>query len=104
MTKQKEFDLDALDTAALLELRGKIDKVVDTRKRAERSAFIQEVKAKATNLGIPIDDLVDSLGKRPAVAYRHPEKPDLVWAGRGQKPKWLREYLDAGGNLDDCRT
>lgn len=104
MTKQNEFDLEALDTAALLELRGKIDKVVDTRKRAERSAFIHEVKTKATNLGIPIDELVNSLGKRQAVAYRHPEKHDLVWTGRGQKPKWLRAYMDAGGKLEDCRS
>ena len=35
--------------------------------------------------------------------YRHPEQPELTWSGRGRRPKWLNELLDAGVELDRLR-
>lgn len=39
------------------------------------------------------------LGK-VAPKYRHPQNPDLLWTGRGMKPKWVVEWLDGGGTMD----
>lgn len=36
-----------------------------------------------------------------AVKYRHPETPDLTWSGRGRRPTWIRDALEAGGQLTD---
>lgn len=33
--------------------------------------------------------------------YRDPEKPENTWAGRGKKPGWLLEKLEAGASLED---
>lgn len=33
--------------------------------------------------------------------YRHPENPKLTWTGRGRKPSWIAEALEAGKSLDD---
>lgn len=32
--------------------------------------------------------------------YRHPQKKELTWTGRGNQPIWVREYLEGGGELD----
>lgn len=33
--------------------------------------------------------------------YRDPAKPENTWAGRGKKPGWLLEKLEAGASLED---
>ena len=35
--------------------------------------------------------------------YRHPDDPDLTWSGRGRRPHWLTEALEAGHDLDDLK-
>jgi DNA-binding protein H-NS len=35
------------------------------------------------------------------VKYRHPETPALTWSGRGRKPQWFVEALDAGKAAED---
>lgn len=39
---------------------------------------------------------------RPRVPpkYRHPTNKTLTWTGRGNKPIWVVDYLDEGGDLD----
>lgn len=40
--------------------------------------------------------------KRVAVPkYRHLDDPNLVWSGRGRRPRWVTEALEAGRRLDD---
>ena len=35
--------------------------------------------------------------RRPSTAkYRHPKNTDLTWSGRGRKPKWFIDHLNAG--------
>jgi DNA-binding protein H-NS len=33
--------------------------------------------------------------------YRNPDNPEETWAGRGLKPKWVKEKLSTGVSLDD---
>lgn len=33
--------------------------------------------------------------------YRHPENLDLTWSGRGRRPAWIRDALEAGRRLTD---
>lgn len=37
----------------------------------------------------------------PVAKYRHPENPDLTWSGRGRRPAWIREGVEAGRALSD---
>lgn len=39
-------------------------------------------------------------GKVPP-KYRHPENQDLTWTGRGNKPRWVQELLEAGRSLEE---
>ena len=35
--------------------------------------------------------------------YRSPENSKLTWSGRGRKPKWVQEWIDAGQSVEDLR-
>ena len=40
-------------------------------------------------------------GQTVPVKYRLHEQ---TWTGRGRQPKWVDDYLAAGGNLEDVRV
>ena len=48
-------------------------------------------------------DLIGVEGKTtraPAVAkYRHPDNAALTWSGRGRKPQWFADHINAGKDL-----
>lgn len=83
LVKSKEFKLVAkqvaklsLDTATLGDLFVRSPKRVKTKR------------------------VVKPRGKVPP-KYRHPENPELVWSGRGNRPNWVKEALAANLTLDD---
>ena len=39
--------------------------------------------------------------RRRKPKYRHPDEPDLTWAGTGFMPVWLREEIEGGAALAD---
>ena len=36
--------------------------------------------------------------------YRHPERPELVWSGRGAQAAWVKEFVAAGGSLEQLKV
>ena len=56
------------------------------------------------------DDTIVVSGRRAATAtwsadakYANPEDASQTWSGRGRRPRWVTEQLDAGRSLDDFR-
>lgn len=39
-----------------------------------------------------------------APRFQHPKHPDLTWTGRGSRPRWLRDLLDRGHDLEEFRV
>ncbi len=83
---------------------------VAEKKQHVRQMAIEEAQKLIDGLGIAMNELrfeqpAQKKAKRKSVAkYRHPEKPELKWAGRGRQPKWVTEYLrQSGKTLDDLR-
>lgn len=35
--------------------------------------------------------------------FQNPVQPTQTWAGRGKKPRWFSEMIEAGKSLDDLR-
>ena len=46
----------------------------------------------------------DAKGRQATARYRHPDDPNLTWTGRGRKPVWVIEWLDAGGTLEQLEA
>ena len=84
--------------------------------RLERQAAIAAVVVVMRRLGITVEDLVGQaqvavpgLPKdRPKssspmpVHYMGPQ--GQLWMGHGRRPKWLKQFLAAGGQLEDLKA
>ncbi len=66
-------------------------------------AKVAEVVAEAQALGTSLA----AINRTPREkVYFNPQKPEQGWAGKGRKPKWVQDYIDANGieALENCRT
>jgi DNA-binding protein H-NS len=97
-------DLNALSLSELKQLERSVKKAIadfDGRKRNEAVAALEE---KAKEFGFSLAELTGApKSKRrasPKAKYRHPENADVTWSGRGRKPKWFQDVLDAGKSPD----
>jgi DNA-binding protein H-NS len=78
--------------------------IADFESRRKKDAIAKATEiAKAAGFG----SLEEMVAAKPAKTqqgepkYRHPENPDLTWSGRGRKPGWIAEALEAGKSLDE---
>ena len=100
------MDLDALSLKELKKLQGDVAKAISTYEDRMKKEALAELEAKAREMGFSLGELLGGVkGKRSAggVApkYAHPENPSVTWTGRGRKPKWVVEALEAGKSLED---
>jgi DNA-binding protein H-NS len=47
--------------------------------------------------------LEDALSRAKYALLDHPKYGTVTWPGKGRKPKWLLEYLEEGGTLEDIK-
>ena len=100
------MDLNALSLKELKKLQGDVAKAISTYEDRMKKEALAELEAKAREMGFSLGELLGGTkGKRSAgnVApkYAHPESPSVTWTGRGRKPKWVVEALEAGKTLED---
>ena len=102
-------DLTQLSVAELRELQATIPAEIRKREAQEKKSVLNEVRELAKSRGYALEDLVganaaggeNTVSKRTvAPKYRHPQDPALTWTGRGRKPVWLVQLLEAGSTLD----
>ncbi len=95
-----DYDLDALSLGELKKMQKDIAKAISTYEDRQKAEARVKVEALARDLGYSLAELVGTETKpsrAPAAAkYRHPENPSLTWSGRGRKPQWFLEALEAG--------
>ncbi|MEO1308037.1 MAG: H-NS histone family protein, partial [Pseudomonadota bacterium] len=91
------FDLDGLSLDELRALRKDVEKTIDSYDVRRRNEALVAVQAVAKEAGFSLDDLIAKGSKRlQPPKYQHPENPALTWSGRGRKPAWFKDLLDAG--------
>ena len=108
-----DLDLEKYSLEELRALRTKTDRAIssfETRKRREALAAAEEV---ARQHGFNLNDLTGKggRGRRAGNAgmaveakYADPDDASQTWSGRGRRPRWVTEHLDAGRSLDDLRV
>lgn len=104
---------EQVDKLSLEELE-KLEAMVHTAKDKERERVRMELRDEMIRLaaerGLTPEQVLGiaspagaAQSRKVEPKYRHPDDPTLTWAGRGQRPKWLKAYIDQGGNIGDCK-
>lgn len=98
-------DLSNYTLEQLKQLQKDVAKAIAGYQARQKSEAQAKLEAMAREMGFSLNDLVAPSGKgkrRPATPkYRHPETPDVTWSGRGRRPQWIVEALEAGLSEDD---
>lgn len=97
------IDLENMSLDELKSLRKNVDATIasfELRKKAKARAELEQM---AKELGYSLDEIlrVKARSAKAAPKYRNPEDPTATWSGRGRRPKWLEEALNAGADLGD---
>lgn len=97
------IDLNILTKDELEKLQSEVGKAltsVETRRRAEA---LQAARDAAKSFGYSLEELMSSAptkSKSPP-KYANPNDRSQTWTGRGRKPQWMIDALQAGKSLDD---
>jgi DNA-binding protein H-NS len=118
------MDLSNLTLAELRRLQARVGTEITRRTSTARRDLLKKVQKLAAEAGVSLDDLMAkeaaetpkkapsrgapkkaraksaTAGVKVPVKYRHPQNSDLAWTGRGRKPKWVEDWLAAGGTLE----
>ena len=95
-------DLDSMSLRELRDLRNKLDRAISTFEDRRRREALAAAETAAREFGFNLADLTTAKPARSKVAakYANPADPEMTWTGRGRKPRWVQEALDAGKTLE----
>ena len=83
--------------------------------------LVEKIEGEKTKLQGRLDELNRRFGVTPIVGkplanararrpypkvnpkFQNPQRPSETWAGRGKKPHWFSQLLEAGRSIDDLR-
>lgn len=100
------LNLDELSLKELKAHQKAVEKAIASFAEREKSAARAKVEALAKELGYDVAELFDLPRKGKRVSepkYRHPENASLSWSGRGRKPQWFSDWLNAGKSANDLK-
>ena len=104
--------LESLDVEELKDLRKTVDRAIASYETRKRQEAISAVEQAAREHGFKLTDLLGNgkagRGRKSnggttidAAKYVNPDNPEQTWSGRGRKPGWIAEALEAGKSLAD---
>ena len=84
----------------LLKIQKDLNKLIKRREKQEKQKKVAELKRMAAEFGLDIT--VKTANKTVNLPkYISPNDSELTWSGKGRKPKWVQQYLDNGGRLEE---
>lgn len=102
-------DLKSLSFADLDNLQKNIAIEMEGRRREERQKLIEEFRERAKMLGVSIEELAGARKPKATRAgtgvamYANPADPSMTWTGKGKRPNWFKDQLEAGKSPDSMR-
>lgn len=96
------IELDSMSLRELRDLRNKLDRAISTFEDRRKREALTAAENAVREFGFNLADLTAGKLARGKVApkYANPADPSLTWTGRGRKPRWVQEHLDAGKKLE----
>ncbi|WP_435171571.1 H-NS family nucleoid-associated regulatory protein [Falsirhodobacter sp. 1013] len=99
--------LDSMDLSELKALRKQVEKAIESFETRRKKAALEALEATAKEQGFSLSELLDAAGatktrgQAAAPKFANPHNPDETWSGRGRKPRWFIEAIEAGKTPDD---
>ena len=95
-----DLNLEALSLKELRQLQKDLAKAISTYEDRHKAQARTKLEAIAKEMGYSLAELIGievKATRAPALAkYRHPENAALTWSGRGRKPQWFADHINAG--------
>lgn len=99
-----DIDFESLSVDEILKIKSGAEQALIDHEKKRKQLAVDEIKQVAEKHGFSVGDLLEGNKKSKAVKldpkYRNPKNPAETWTGRGRKPKWLTEAIEAGDSLD----
>lgn len=109
-----KIDLNGLSAAELRTLLEDVKAQLTKAEEAESRQAFEAMMEAAKKVGLTPKELLRRYGQEgpaapaakeaPAAVYRNPANPAETWTGRGRKPRWVLDWLEAGKSLDDLQA
>ena len=100
-----DFNLETLSLKELRQLQKDLAKAISTYEDRHKAEARTKLEAIAKEMGYSLAELIGVEVKTPrapaAAKYRHPENAALTWSGRGRKPQWFADHINAGKDPSD---
>ncbi|OWJ69490.1 transcriptional regulator [Haematobacter missouriensis] len=100
--------LDSMDLNELKALKKQVEKAIDSFETRRKKTALEALEATAKEQGFSLSELLDAAssttkarGQAAAPKFANPHNPDETWSGRGRKPRWFIEAIEAGKTTDD---
>lgn len=108
MTKEKEPKFDEMSVRELVELQGKLSNALDSVKSRRITEVRTQIEDLLASEGFTFDEVFGhgKGGKKfpnNPPKYRNPDNPEQSWSGKGKRPNWLTEKINAGADKEDFR-
>ena len=104
------FDLSKKSTSELKKLKAKIDRHIESQQVSKLRDVLARMQVIADEVNMSVEQVVKACKpmrrkKKAAklkvpIKYRNPKNSEQTWTGRGQRPVWLREAVEAGAHID----
>ncbi|WP_170430484.1 H-NS histone family protein [Ruegeria arenilitoris] len=100
------ISLEKMSRKELLELRDQVEAALKTAEKRERKEALKAAEKAAAEFGFSLSELSEG-AEKPAKAsktkakYKNPANPEQTWSGRGRKPQWVHDALNAGADIAD---
>jgi DNA-binding protein H-NS len=100
------IDLSNHSLSLLRALQQQVEDEIKKRQKDEVAEVQKRILDLAKSVGMTVEQIMAGTQNRKptktaTVRYQHPDQPELQWTGRGRKPHWIQEYLNASGKALD---
>lgn len=105
------MNIQELATSEITRLIAELNAELRSRAKAEKSKLVGEIRQRAAELNIPIEDILRAVGQSKRYnkgtrgvikpKYRNPDDAGQTWSGRGHRPKWIVAQLNRGLRIED---
>ena len=100
-----DFNLEAMSLKELRQLQKDLAKAISTYEDRHKAEARTKLEAIAKEMGYSLAELIGAEVKAPRAPavgkYRHHDNAALTWSGRGRKPQWFADHINAGKDPSD---